>query len=424
MENLPFENLPSPTKQRAHRYVSTYLALILFVLTFGSGVLIGRSMVLKKQLLSADGSVATANLINIDRNTNRVPDVDFNQFWEVWDRVRAKYVKQPVKDSELFYGALQGLVYGLGDPYSVYFPPAPAAEFAKSLAGEFGGIGAEIGNKNNQIVVIAPLPDTPAERAGLRPSDRILAIDRRSTLGMDVSTAVEHIRGSTTTTVVLTVMRVGWEKPRDLTIHRATINVPSVLFSMRSGGVAYLRIMQFNEQTMPNLSRYIDMLKARKARAIILDLRNNPGGYLDAAVAMASEWIPDGTIVSEKFSAGRENVHETEGLHRLAGMKTIVLVNGGSASASEIVVGALQDQKVATVVGEKTFGKGSVQEFENLSDGSALKITVAEWYTPNGTNINQTGITPNTVIKEDFDKEQVGQDVMIDQAYEILGIKK
>ncbi|MBI5729473.1 MAG: S41 family peptidase [Candidatus Magasanikbacteria bacterium] len=424
MANFPFANPPSPTKQRAHRYVSTYLAVILFILTFGSGIFIGRAMILKKQLSSSDSRVAVSDVINIDRGVNHSKDVDFVQFWTVWDKVREKYVKQPVKDSELFYGALQGLVYGLGDPYSVFFPPAPAAEFTKSLAGEFGGIGAEIGNKNNQLMVIAPLPDTPAERAGLRPADRILAIDRKSTLGMDVSTAVEHIRGSTTTTVVLTIMRAGWDKPRDLTIHRATINVPSVLFSMRPGGVAYLRIMQFNDQTTPNLSRYIGMLKDRKAAAIILDLRNNPGGYLDAAVAMASEWITDGVIVSEKFSGGRENVHETEGLHRLAGLKTVVLVNGGSASASEIVAGALQDQKAATVVGEKTFGKGSVQEFENLPDGSALKITVAEWYTPNGNNINEKGITPDTVVKEDFDQEQVGQDVMIDKAYEILGIKK
>jgi len=274
MENFALENRPSPAKQRAHRYASTYLAIILLVLTFGFGVFIGRKMILRKQAESAGSSAAAVNLINIDRNKNRAKDIDFNQFWEVWDRVRAKYVKQPVKDSELFYGALQGLVFGLGDPYSVYFPPAPAAEFTKSLAGEFGGIGAEIGNKNNQIVVIAPLPDTPAERAGLRPADRILAIDRRSTLGMDVSTAVEHIRGSTTTTVILTIMRAGWEKPRDLTIHRATINVPSVLFSMRPGAVAYLRVMQFNEQTMPNLARYIDMLKARKAQAIILSVLN------------------------------------------------------------------------------------------------------------------------------------------------------
>lgn len=423
MDNFSSQNSPSPTKESAKRYVSTYFTFTTIVLIFGLGVFVGRAMVQNKT--DGDGGgVISAKLLNIDRSTNHSKDVDFQQFWDVWDKVRAKYVKQPVKDSELFYGALQGMVYGLGDPYSVFFPPKPAEEFAKSLAGEFGGIGAEIGNKNNQLVVVAPLPDTPAAKAGLRPGDKILAIDRRSTLGMDVSTAVDHIRGSTTTTVMLTLMRAGWDKPRDFTIHRATINVPSVIFSMRGGGVAYLRIMQFNDQTMPNLSRYIDSLKSRQAKAVILDLRNNPGGYLDSAVSMASEWIADGIIVSEKFSAGRETVHETEGLHRLAGMKTVVLVNGGSASASEIVAGALQDHKVATVVGEKSFGKGSVQEFENLPDGSALKITVAEWYTPNGNNINEKGITPDTVVKEDFEKEAVGEDSMIDKAYEILGIKK
>jgi len=410
----------SPVASRATKYMGVYLGVILFIVSFGGGVLVGKSVSLKKQITDENGQVEISKVFNLNRSTNHSDSVDFNQFWEVWDKVKDKYVKQPVKDTELFYGALQGMVYGLGDPYSVYFPPKPAAEFTKSLAGEFGGIGAEIGIKNNQLMVIAPLPDTPAEKAGLRPGDKILAIDRKNTSGMDVGTAVDKIRGLAGTTTTLTIARDGVAKAKDVVITRAKINVPAVLFAVKPGNVAYLRIMQFNENTVPDFAKYVKQVKDKKMTGVILDLRNNPGGYLDSAVTMASEWISEGKIVSEKFSGGRENTHETEGAHLLYGVKTIVLVNGGSASASEIVAGALQDHAAATIVGEKTFGKGSVQDFETLPDGSALKVTVAEWFTPKGNNINEKGISPDVEVKEDFEKEKVGEDVMIDKALEVL----
>lgn len=414
---------PSPVKATATKYVGTYLGVIILIVVFGAGVFSGRMLGAHKTLANGAESIEVTQLINIDRSFNRSDSVDFNQFWSVWDKVKSKYVKQPVKDTDLFYGALQGLVAGLGDPYSVYFSPKPATDFMKSLSGKFSGIGAEIGIKNNQLVVVAPLPGTPAAKAGLRPGDKILAIDKKVTIGMDVNTAVENIRGSATSSVTLTIMRSGWGKPSDVVIHRANINVPAVLTAVKPGNIAYLRVMQFNDDTMPQFSKAIDALRAQKAKGLILDLRNNPGGYLDVAVAMASEWFSEGVVVSEKFSGGKENTHETIGRHRLQGLKTVVLVNGGSASASEIVAGALQDHKVATLLGEKTFGKGSVQDFESLPDGSALKITVAEWYTPNGNNINEKGITPNVLLKENFEKEKVGEDVMIDKALVLLRAK-
>lgn len=410
----------SPNKLRATKYINVYLGTIAVVLVFGLGVLTGEALFVKKNITNAAGEISAQKVVNLDRTINHSDSVDFNQFWEVWDTIKQQYVKQPVKDNDLFYGAIQGMVAGLGDPYSVYFPPQAATEFSKSLAGEFSGIGAEIGIKNNQLVIVAPLPDTPAARAGLHPGDRILAIDKVSTLGMDVTTAVENIRGPSTSSVDLTVLRTGWDKPRDLTIHRAKINVPSVMFSMKTGNVAYIRVMQFNEDTVPELDQAIKEIQKTKASGIILDLRSNPGGYLDAAVTMASEWIKDGTIVSERTSNGTENAHPSSGLHRLLGIKTIVLVNKGSASASEIVAGALQDTKTATIIGETTFGKGSVQDYQNLPDGSALKVTIAEWYTPNEHNINDKGITPDIAVKEDYDKEAVGQDVMVDKALELL----
>ena len=407
-------------QSRAVKYLNVYLAVIGVILVFGVGVLTGEALFVRKNILASSGQVSIEKVVNLNRSFNNSASVDFGQFWQVWDAVKQQYVKQPVKEADLFYGAMQGMVAGLGDPYSQYFPPQAAAEFSKNLAGEFSGIGAEIGVKNNQLVVVAPLPETPAFRAGLRPGDKILAIDKRSTLGMDVTTAVISIRGPSTSSVELAILRNGWDKPRDFTIHRAKINVPSVIFSMKPGNVAYLRIMQFNGDTTPGLNQAIKEIQNKKVSGIILDLRSNPGGYLDAAVSMASEWIKNGTVVSERSSNGSENAHPSEGLHRLVGIKTVVLVNKGSASASEIVAGALQDTKTGTIIGETTFGKGSVQDYQNLPDGSAFKITVAEWYTPGEHNINDKGITPDIEVKEDFEKEEVGKDVMIDKALELL----
>ncbi len=414
------ENNSSPQRLRAKRYAGFYLTIILLIVVFGFGILVGQRMVVKKEIKQNGGDMEIAKVLNLYTNNRDIDSVDFNQFWKVWDEVKAKYYKQPVKDSDLFYGAIQGLVYSLNDPYSVYMPPTAAADFMKSLSGEFSGIGAEIGVKNNQLVVVAPIPGTPAAKAGLRSGDRILAIDTKDTAGMDANAAVEKIRGEAGTTVVLTISRDGWAKAEDISIVRAKINIPAVSWEEKPGSVAYVRIMQFNDDTTAMFGKVIKEIKKKGIKKIVLDLRNNPGGYLDGAIEMASEWIPEGKIVSEKFSDGKTNDQVALGNPRLDGFRTVVLVNGGSASASEIVAGALQDHQRATIIGEKTFGKGSVQDYEPFSDGSALKITVAAWYTPNGKSINELGITPDIEVKEDWTKEEVGKDAMIDKALELL----
>lgn len=412
----PSEN--SPIKTKAGKYFGTYLGVILFVVAFGAGFLAGRNVYFKKYVTNAEGFGGTQNiLIN---GTAVHPDVDLNQFWQVFDEIKAKYVKQPVSDKELITGAMQGLVAALNDPYSLFLPPQQASDFTSDLAGELEGIGAEIGVKNNQLMVISPIPETPAEKAGLKPGDAILFINKESTAGMDAGTAVTKIRGKAGTQVTLAIMRSGWTKSKDIVITRQKITVPSVTFKMKPGNIAYIQVLQFNDTTVDKFYNAIDEVKKNKARGIVLDLRNNPGGYLDSAIAMASEWVKDGVIVSEKGMQNATTMHETAGKHRLAGLKTVVLINKGSASASEIVAGALQDHKAATLVGEKSFGKGSVQDYENFPDGSALKITVAEWFTPNGKNINKEGITPDVLVPENFATDKIGVDKPLDKALEIL----
>lgn len=409
----------SPIKLRAKKYAGVYLSVILFIISFGMGVVVGKTWYVKKQISGADGSVQLDKVLNLNRSLNR-SSLDFSQFWDVWDKVKTKYVKQPITEQDMFYGAIQGMVGALGDPYSMYFPPQAAEDFAKDLSGELEGIGAEIGIKNNQLVVVAPLPDSPAEKAGLRPGDKILDIDKESTFGMDVNTAVSKIRGKANTKVVLTITRDGLTKATEITITRLKINVPSVLFSVKPNNIAYLRVMQFNGDTTPQLNKYIKQIQSRGSKGIVLDLRNNPGGYLSAAIEMASEWVTSGVVVSEKGMDGQSSEHETLAPHLLSGIKTIVLVNKGSASASEIVAGALQDTKNAILIGEQTFGKGSVQDFETFPDGSALKLTVAEWFTPNGRNINKDGIKPDIEIKQDWANEKIGEDIILNKALELI----
>jgi carboxyl-terminal processing protease len=412
------ENI-SPIKNRAKKYAGVYFLTAVLIVFFGVGLIAGQLMAAKKPVANA---IESPIIIRFgDSSDGHAKEVDFNLFWTVWDKVKENYVKQPVKEQDLLYGAIQGMVAGLGDPYSVFMVPKETQEFNKSMTGEFSGVGMEIDVRNNQLLIVAPLPGTPAERAGLRVGDKIMAIDKIPTFGMDTTQAVTKIRGDAGTPVVLTIMRSGFAKAKDFKIVREKINVPAVIYSVKNKNVAYLRVMQFNYNTMPELASAIEKMKSANIKKIIVDLRNNPGGYLETAIDFASEWIPEGKIVEEKYSTGEVNPHWSRGEHRLVGYNTVVLVNNGSASASEIVAGALQDHKKARIIGETTFGKGSVQNYEEgFADGSSLKLTVAEWYTPNDNNINNQGVTPDIVIKQDLDKERPGQDVMINKALQLL----
>jgi len=393
------------------------LLAIFFIAGYKSGQERGIQEALGSGTVAGKDTTARAFLSN---------DVNFSLFWQVWNLLQNNYVQRPIADTKLLYGALSGLVAGVGDPYTVFLDPKTAADFTSELSGSFEGIGMEIGVKNEQIVVIAPLADTPAAKAKIEAGDTIRAIDGTDTTGMTLVEAVSRIRGPRGSSVKLTLERINGEhKVFDVDVTRDTITIASVdskLISATAKGVkdiGYINVTHFNEDTSDNFAKMVDTLLASNPRAIILDLRNNPGGYLEGAVDVASYWVDDGPIVVEQFKGGITNEHQHRGIAKLHGKPTIVLVNGGSASAAEIVAGALQDDGLATLVGENTFGKGSVQELRDLPDGSAVKITVAKWLTPKGRSIADGGIAPDVEVKTP-EKDSADTDPVLERALQLL----
>jgi carboxyl-terminal processing protease len=350
-------------------------------------------------------------------------DVDFSDFWRTWQTVKDRHVSEPQSDLNLFYGALEGLVGSLGDPYSVFFDPEFAQRFNDELSGTFEGIGAEIGIKQNLLTIIAPLPGTPASRAGLRPRDRILAVDGEDTSNMSLDYAVSKIRGEKGSTVMLLIGRNGWSEAEEVPIIRDTIFVQSVQWETvehKGKKIGIITISHFNEDTEASFSQGVREMLLEDPEGIILDLRSNPGGFLDTAVKVAGEWISHDVVLREKFGDNNIKDYVSDGQSRLSGSKTLVLVNGGSASASEIVAGALQDYGKATIVGDQTYGKGSVQDYTEYNDGSALKLTVALWYTPKDRSIDKDGITPDIFVLNTFEDFNNDFDPQMEKALDLL----
>ena len=348
---------------------------------------------------------------------------DFSLFWKAWDTFKQNYVhNKNLTDQEMLYGAIAGMMGSAEDPYSVFFKPSDAKKFEEDISGNFGGIGAEIAIRNSQLMIVAPLKDTPAERAGLKSGDKILKINDTSS---DTLTAVEEavklIRGPKGTTVVLAISREGWESSKEFSIVRDTISVPTLDWEMKSDKIAYIHLYGFNENAP--LAFYRAALPAilSGARGIVLDLRNNPGGYLEVAVDLAGWFLKNGdVVVREEFSSDKQDIIKANGNSALADLPTVILVNQGSASASEILAGALRDNRQIKIIGETTFGKGTVQEIKKFSDGSEMKVSVAQWLLPNGDTIDKKGITPDIEIKLTEDDVKAKRDPQLDKALEIL----
>lgn len=365
-----------------------------------------------------------------------VPEgVDLSPVWKAWRVIDEKFVPAAVATStemassseeenqERVWGMIQGLADSLGDPYTFFLPPKENEQFAQDIKGEFEGVGMEIAVRDQILTVVSPLKGTPAERAGIRSGDKILKIDGVDTTGMDVSKAVSLIRGPKGTQVKLLIMRETFTEPRELNVTREVINVPAVETEMRGDGIFVIELKSFTVNSPGLFRQALREFVESKSRRLILDMRGNPGGYLEAAVDMASWFLPSGSVVvSEDYGGAIENtVHRSRGYDVFnENLRMVVLVDRGSASAAEILAGALRHYDIAQMVGERTFGKGSVQEVVDITSDTALKITVARWLAPSGEPIPHEGIAVDVEIKNTEEDALAGKDPQLAKAVEIL----
>lgn len=393
------------------------LALLLATGAFFSGLHLGG--------LSAGQPAGLSLLLAGDAEPD--PSADLREFWRVWDLMDEKFAMASgtalLTPEEKIAGAIEGLVGAYGDPYTTYFPPKEAEAFNEDISGNFSGVGMEVGMRNDMLTIIAPLPGTPAEKAGLLAGDTLVTINGSSTDGMGVDEAVRLIRGPEGSEVVLGIYRPGMTEPTDFKVIRAQIEVPTVKTEKR-GDTFIIALYSFNALAEMKMQQALRDYVNSGADKLVLDLRGNPGGYLQGAVAIASYFMPAGKVVlRESFGDEREEeVYRSQGktLKQFAPKEIAVLIDGGSASASEILAGALQEQGYATLIGAPSFGKGSVQELVNLPSGSSLKVTIARWLTPNGRSISNGGLTPDIAVDRTIEDREADRDPQLDAAISVL----
>ena len=360
-------------------------------------------------------------------NQNQEPKtVDYRLLWDAVKVVEDKYIEKPPTPDKILYGAVRGAVDSFGDPYTTFFEPKNLENFRTDLAGSFDGIGAEIGKKDGNIVVVSPLDDMPAMKAGILAGDVIVKVDGEFTAGWSVEEAVGKIRGVKGTKVVLTIFREGRNAPFDVSVTRDKIEIKSVKWEFRDiekdgekQTVAIIKLTKFGDDTKPLFEKAVNEILTKNVGGIVLDMRNNPGGYLQTAVDLASYWVESGKlVVKEERKQGDDTDYNASGRNRLKDIRVVVLINGGSASAAEILAGALQDYQIANLIGEKSFGKGSVQELVELRGGTAVKVTVAKWITPGGKNLNKEGLHPDIEVKLTEEDINAGKDPQMEKAIE------
>ena len=383
-------------------------------------------------------SILFTNNIKIPDDVS-ITDKQFEPFWKVWNILNQKYVAATTTDTEArIWGAIQGLASSQGDPYTVFFPPDESKMFKSDISGNFEGVGMEIGIKDNILTVVAPLKDSPAERSGLHAGDKIIMIDDTNTADMPTDKAVKLIRGPKGSKVKITVIREGSTQPLEKTIIRDIIDIPTIqtevknsdgttsvdkVSGLRSDGVFIIRLFSFTAQSPDLFRSALRQFIESGSNKLIIDLRGNPGGYLDAAWDMASWFLPVGkVIVTEDFGGKKPDiVYRSKGYDVFSkNLKLVVLVDAGSASASEILAGALREHGIATLIGTKTFGKGSVQELIEITGNTSLKVTVARWLTPEGHNLSNEGLSPDIEVKITQKEIDDKKDLAMDKAVEFL----
>ena len=357
-----------------------------------------------------------------NKEAGKTADVDFAPFWKAWGIIQEKYVaSDKIDQQKMVWGAIQGALNSLGDPYTMFFPPEEKKLFDSEIKGNFEGVGMEIGVRKGILTVIAPLKGTPAYRAGIKPGDKILKIDDKVTNDMTSDEAVRLIRGEKGTKVKLLILREGKDQPKEITLTREAINIPVIETEKRPGGIFIIKLYNFSENSAPAFQNAMREMYFSGSKKLIIDLRGNPGGYLESAVDIASWFLDTGkVVVREKFKSGEETLYRSRGYLPFKNLPIVVLADKGSASASEILAGALQDYKVAKLVGEKTFGKGSVQELADVTGDTSLKVTIARWLTPNGRSISENGLDPDIEVKQTENDDAKGTDAAMEKALEIL----
>lgn len=356
--------------------------------------------------------------------------VDFSTFWDVWDLVKEKYVDHDnLNAQDMIDGAINGMLAATGDPYTTFLNEEDFAALHEELAGSFEGIGAEVGIKDDIVTIVAPLEDSPAQKAGLRAGDKVIEIEGETTANMSIDDAVKKMRGAKGSELYIKVLRIRDEdetETKDITVVRDVIRLDSVRTEILDDHIAHVRILQFGENTIREFNQSIAQMKAHRVKGIIVDLRNDPGGILDTAVVLSSKFLPhNAVVVIEEDAQKKQTKHYTTGMHPFADMPVVVLINAGSASASEILAGALRDNRPdVVIVGTTSYGKGSVQELIPVSSTTAAKITVAKWLTPNGTYINDQGIEPDEVVEYTSEDYENDVDPQLNKAIEILKSKQ
>ncbi|MCK9379242.1 MAG: S41 family peptidase [Candidatus Moranbacteria bacterium] len=399
-------------------YARSFFVFILLLLSFWIGVEKGK--IEAKKIPAEKVSFEESILLNKESGGNTA--VDFSLFWKVWDLLKEKYVDaKDLKTQDLIYGAINGMLAATGDPYTVFFDPEENKQFNEEIEGTFEGIGAELGVRSGILTVIAPLDDSPAQKAGLRAGDKIIKIDGENA-DMTIDDAVKKIRGPKGSEVHFTIFRSGdAEETKEIVVIRDTINVDSVKFEIKDNDIFYISVSRFGDTTLREFHSAIKAMPSQ-TKGLIIDLRNDPGGFLDAAIEMSSRALPKGkTVVIEEDYQGKQKKISSTGGDVLSQIPTVILINEGSASASEIMAGALRENRDnVTLVGKKSFGKGSVQELIALPEDSAVKITVAKWLTPKGNQINEQGISPDVEVELSTEDWESDRDPQLDKAIEIL----